>query len=436
MQNTAHNIDREELAGSLYRLVERLYPICRSITGDGVRKTLEILAEYIPLETFEVPSGTRVFDWEVPREWNIRDAYIKDMRGNRVVDFRKSNLHVVNYSIPVHRKISLQELKDHLFTLPEHPDWIPYRTSYYSESWGFCLSHVQLEKLTDSEYEVCIDSTLVPGHLTYGEYFLEGQSSDEILVYTHTCHPSLCNDNLSGIAVVTHLARYLAELSPRYSYRFVFAPGTIGSITWLSRNEQVLSGIRHGLVVALVGDPGSLTYKCSRYGNAAIDRAAMQVLKERDETADILEFSPYGYDERQFGSPGINLPVGRLTRSPNGTYPEYHTSADNLELVTAEKMAGSFEACLDILDVLDRDRCYRNTAPKCEPQLGKRGLYRKTGGEKDIGGREFALLWVLNQADGEHTLLDIAQRSGLTFGTIAAAADELREAGLLELCPG
>ena len=415
----------------MYQLIERLYPICRSITGDGVRETLGILGEFIPLETFEVPTGTAVFDWVVPREWNIRDAFIRDMLGNRVVDFRQSNLHVVNYSVPVKGKMALEDLKDHLFTLPENPDWIPYRTSYYNESWGFCLSHNTLQALTDSEYEVCIDSTLTDGHLTYGECYLEGSSTDEILIFTHTCHPSLCNDNLSGIAVAAHLANYLNGKSTRYSFRFVFAPGTIGSITWLHQNQNRLEKIRHGLIVARVGDPGPQTYKCSRMGDAEIDRAAAHILERGGEEANILEFSPYGYDERQFGSPGINLPVGRLTRSPNSAYPEYHTSADNLALVSADRLADSFEACLKIIDVLERNRCYTNTSPQCEPQLGKRGLYRKAGGQKDIGGREFALLWVLNQSDGEHSLLDIAQRSGIRFDAIADAADELREAGLL-----
>jgi aminopeptidase-like protein len=368
-------MDAGDIGADIYRLIERLYPICRSITGDGVRETLDIIGEYIPLKTFEVPSGTRVFDWVVPKEWNIRDAYIKDSRGNRVVDFQQSNLHVVSYSVPVCGRMSLDVLKDHLFSLPEHPDWIPYRTSYYNESWGFCLSHNQLQGLTDNEYEVCIDSTLSEGHLTYGECYLKGESENEILVYTHICHPSLCNDNLSGIAVATFLARYLTGNAPMHSFRFVFAPGTIGSITWISQNEQGLSRIKHGLIVALVGDSGPLTYKRSRHGDADIDRIAEYVLENSDELTKTLEFSPYGYDERQFGSPGIDCPVGRLTRSPNGAYPEYHTSADNLHLVLPDRLADSFKTCLKIFDVLERNRRYKNTAPMCEPQLGKRGLY-------------------------------------------------------------
>jgi aminopeptidase-like protein len=232
--------EAEESAAGILPLIERLYPICRSITGDGVRETLGIISEYIPLETVEVPSGISVFDWVIPKEWNIRDAYIKDSQGKRVIDFERSNLHVVNYSVPVSTKMSLEELKSHLFSLPEQPDWIPYRTSYYNDSWGFSLSHNQLMNLEDGEYDVCIDSTLGDGHLTYGECYLKGETEDEILIYTHVCHPSLCNDNLSGIAVATHLAKYLGETLSRHSFRFVFAPGTIGSITWLSRNEHKL----------------------------------------------------------------------------------------------------------------------------------------------------------------------------------------------------
>jgi aminopeptidase-like protein len=424
-------VDDRCCGADIYRLIERLYPICRSITGDGVRQTLDIVGEYIPLKTFEVPSGTSVFDWVVPKEWNIRDAYIKDARGNRVVDFRQSNLHVVSYSVPIRAKMSLAALKDHLFSLPEHPDWIPYRTSYYNESWGFCLSHRRLQDMTDSEYEVCIDSTLTEGHLTYGECYLKGESEEEILVYTHVCHPSLCNDNLSGIAVATYLARQMAGVARRHSFRFVFAPGTIGSITWISQNVEVLSRIKHGLIVALVGDSGPLTYKRSRRGDADIDRVAAYVLENSDESTETMEFSPYGYDERQFGSPGVDCPVGRLTRSPNGAYPEYNTSADNLQLLHPDRLEGSLTTCLRIVEMLERNRRYINTAPMCEPQLGKRGLYHKTGGARDIGGREYALLWVLNQSDGDHTLLDIAQRSGIPFGVIADAADDLHGAGLL-----
>jgi aminopeptidase-like protein len=413
-------------------LIEELYPICRSITGNGVRQTLAILQRYVPLEIREVPSGTAVFDWKVPKEWNIRDAYVKDARGHRVIDFRQSNLHVVNYSVPVRRKMRLAELREHLFTLPERPDWIPYRTSYYKESWGFCLAHGQLETLRDEEYEVCIDSTLEDGTLTYGELLLRGESTEEALISCHVCHPSLCNDNLSGIAVAVALAERLQATPRRYSYRFLFIPGTIGAITWLALNEEKISNMRHGLVLTGVGDAGKLHYKKSRQGTAEIDRAAALVLKESGQAHEILEFSPYGYDERQYCSPGINLAVGRLSRTPHGTFPEYHTSADNLEFIHAEKLSESLDACTDICSLLERNHTFVNLTPKCEPQLGRRGLYRMVGGQADAALSEMAMLWVLSFSDGSHSLLDIAERSGVAFGALARAASILEEHGLLK----
>ncbi len=423
------------LAGEeMYRLIEELYPICRSITGEGLRATLRRIQQEIPITIREVPTGTPVFDWTVPREWNIRDAYVKNAAGERVVDFRRSNLHVVNYSVPVRARMSLTELRGHLHTLPDRPDWIPYRTSYYKETWGFCLSQRQLETLPDGEYEVMIDSSLEDGHLSYGEYLLPGESPHEILISCHSCHPSLCNDNLSGIAVAVHLARELAEQPHHYSYRFLFIPGTIGAITWLSLNEDAIARIRHGLVLAGVGDPGRFSYKKSRRGSAAIDRAAVHVLEKSGHAFEIAEFSPYGYDERQYCSPGINLPVGRFSRTPHGTFPEYHTSADNLDFVRPEALAQSFAICRKILGVLENNRTYQNQNPKCEPQLGKRGLYRAIGGQADAGALEMAMLWVLNLSDGDHSLLDIAERSKLDFDAIEFAARALREHALLKEC--
>ncbi len=408
-----------------------LYPICRSITGDGFRESLRILGREIPLEMREVPTGTRVFDWTVPKEWNIRDAYVKDAKGRRVIDFQRSNLHVVNYSVPINRKMSLGELKEHLFSLPDHPDWIPYRTSYYKETWGFCVSHRTLQALEDDEYEVCIDSSLEDGHLTYGEYYLKGRVDDEVLISCHCCHPSLCNDNLSGMALATFLAKFLGRLSTRYSYRFLFIPGTIGSITWLSLNESEVSKIKHGLVVACVGDAGKSTYKKSRRGDAEIDRAVAHVLQHSGQDYEIQEFSPYGYDERQYCSPGFNLPVGSLTRTPHGRYPEYHTSADDLNFVQPAYLADSFSKYLAVINVLENNGRFLNTNPKCEPQLGKRGLYSTFGGRKDTDLYELALLWVLNLSDGQSTLLDIAERSGLAFSAIRDAANALVQHDLL-----
>jgi aminopeptidase-like protein len=386
---------------------------------------MEILGRHIPLKIHEVPSGTRVFDWTVPKEWNIRDAYVKNSRGEKIIDFQKSNLHVLNYSIPVHKLVSLEELKEHLFTLPDHPDWVPYRTSYYKENWGFCLSHKQFLALEDGKYEVVIDSTLEDGFLTYGEVYLEGEQKEEILISAHACHPSLANDNLSGISLATMLAKELATVPHRFSYRFLFIPGTIGAITWLCLNEASLSRIKNGLVITGVGDSGNITYKKSRRGDAEIDRAACHVLSQSVRPGRILEFSPYGYDERQFCSPGFNLPVGRFSRTPFGEYPEYHTSADNLEFVSPDFLTDSYLKVRAIIEVLENNRIYLNQNQKCEPQLGKRGLYTS------IGTNELALLWVLNLSDGSNSLLDIAERSGLDFSAIKNAADSLVKANLL-----
>jgi len=419
-----------EIGNRLYRFASDLYPICRSITGSGLRQTLAAIQSRVPLEISEVPTGTQVFDWNVPREWNIRDAYIKDASGRRVVDFRSCNLHVLNYSVPVRKVMSLEELRPHLFTIPERPDWIPYRTSYYQEGWGFCLSHNQMQALSEGTYEVCIESTLTDGHLTYGECYLAGRSPDEVLISCHICHPSLANDNLSGLTVATALAELLAELELRYSYRFLFIPGTIGAIAWLWRNREMAGRIRHGLVVTGVGDEREFHYKQSRIGNAEIDRAMKQVLQENGRPFEFLEFSPYGYDERQYCSPGFNLPVGCLMRSVWGTFPEYHTSADNLDFIKPERLTESLRVCISLVELLEANHRYRNLSPYCEPQLGKRGLYRARGGES-IEPEINALLWVLNLSDGRHSLLDIAERSRLSFETIRRAADRLRESGLL-----
>jgi len=424
--------DLTQIGQELHRFAADLYPICRSITGDGIRRTLAAINRRIPLQMSEVPTGTQVFDWTVPKEWNIRDAYIADRSGKRLVDLQQCNLHVMNYSVPVRGTMLLGELRPHLFSIPEHPDWIPYRTSYYKEDWGFCLSHNQMMAMEDREYEVCIDSTLADGHLTYGECYLPGRSADEVLISCHACHPSLANDNLSGLTVATHLAQFLSGRALRYSYRFLFIPGTIGAVTWLARNSEAAQRIRHGLVLTCVGDGGGFHYKKSRRGNAEIDRAAAHVLAHSGEPSEVLEFSPYGYDERQYCSPGFNLAVGCLMRSVWGTFPEYHTSADNLDFVRPQQLAGSLRVCTSILDVLEKNTVYRSLNPYCEPQLGKRGLYRSTGGEV-IAEEVNARLWVMNLSDGEHSLLDIAERSGVSFSSLSEAADLLRENGLLSV---
>ena len=424
-------MDSQSVGQEIYELVEKLYPICRSITGNGFRDSMKILQKHIPLELHEIPSGTQVFDWVVPKEWNIRDAYVKNVYGDKVVDFNKSNLHILNYSVPFKGRVKLAELKEHLFSIPDHQDWIPYRTSYYKENWGFCLTQKVLDSLRDEEYDVFIDSSLEEGHLTYGEYLIKGELDDEFLISCHSCHPSLCNDNLSGMGVATYLAKRLGQKKPRYTYRFLFIPGTIGSITWLSLNEDKVSKIKHGLVMACLGDPGKMHYKKTRRGDAEIDRAVTHILKHSNDDFEIMGFSPYGYDERQYSSPGFNLAIGNLSRTPHGRFPEYHTSADNLDFVKAESLADSYSKYIQIINLIENNKKYLNTNPKGEPQLGKRGLYNTMGGRKDTSNYEMSLLWVLNLSDGIHSLLDIVERSEIAFSSIQDAAKALLDCGLL-----
>jgi len=426
---TSATFPRARAGERMHALAAELFPICRSITGNGVRATLRELGKRIPLELHEVASGTQVLDWTIPEEWNIEDAYIATSEGRRVVDFRASNLHVVGYSEPMRAKMTLAELRPFLHTHPHNPAWIPYRTSYYSRTWGFCLSDHQLSSFGEGPFEVVIDSTLEPGSLTYGELLLAGEKDTEVLLSTHICHPSLANDNLSGIVLLAELAATLADAPRRLSYRFLFIPGTIGSIAWLARNEQLTPRIAAGLVVACVGDAGPITYKRSRRGDALVDRAGAHVVAHA-ENGRIIDFVPWGWDERQFNSPGFDLPVGGLTRSFEGEFPEYHSSADNVELIHAERLEESLRAALAIVDVLEHDRVHVNLLPKGEPQLGKRGLYRGLGGA-DPGTQQLALLWVLNQSDGMRSLLEIADRSGIAFTDLADAARDLVEAGLL-----
>jgi aminopeptidase-like protein len=440
----------------MYRLMEELFPICRSITGNGVRQTLEIIKKHIPIEIHEVTSGTKVYDWTIPKEWNIHDAYIVDPTGEKIANFKKSNLHVLNYSVPINQKISLSELKKHIYTIPDKPELVPYVTSYYSENWGFCMSHNEFLNLKDGEYHAVIDSELDNGSLTYGEHLIVGKSDDEILLSCYVCHPSMCNDNLSGVVLLTMLAKYLQNLESDYSIRFLFVPETIGAITWLYANEKNLGKIRHGLVATCVGDGGGFTYKKSRYDDADIDKTVIKVLENSKLTYSVVDFFPWGSDERQFCSPGFNLPVGSLMRSMYATnsFPEYHTSADNLNFVKANYLAESFSIYSTIISKLEENfskfqkhipnykndrkpnsEYFQNLFPKCEPQLGRRGIYRLLGGQNDsIEKRknEFAILWVLNLSDGNHSLSDIVKRSGFDESTIKKAAHILVEKGLLQ----
>jgi aminopeptidase-like protein len=433
---------------ALYELCGRLYPLCRSITGNGVRATLKELQRIVPLEVHEIPSGRQVFDWTVPLEWNLREAFIEDRHGRRIVDTASHNLHVVSYSVPTDVTCSRTELDRHLHSLPDHPTWIPYRTSYYSRSWGFCLTHEQRTSLPDEQYRVVIDATLKDGSLTYGELYLPGSTGRDILISTHVCHPSLANDNLSGMAVAAHLAKHFLDRRLSFGLRFVFVPGTIGAIAWLAENEREVSRIRDALVISGVGDKGRFTYKKSRRGDGLLDSVFTRRFAATDNR--VHPFSPYGYDERQYCSPGIDIAAGCLSRTPYGQYDEYHTSADNLDFIGADALQESLELCVAALDEAQRDVTqdtpsdrrrsartgaqvrYINTNPKCEPQLGRRGLYESTPADSLSREIQLAQFWMLSYSDGEHSLADICDLSGIDSSTLATAAERLKSAGLLK----
>ncbi|MDO4905458.1 MAG: DUF4910 domain-containing protein [Lautropia sp.] len=419
---------------AMHRFAESLYPMLRSITGQGVRDTLMIIGRQIPITVTEVPTGTRIFDWVVPAEWEVRGAWIKGPDGKKIVDITDHNLHLVNYSAPFRGKMSLAELRPHLFSLPDRPDWIPYRTQYFKEDWGFCLTDRQLQSLPDGEYEVCVDTSLKPGSLTFGECVLPGESEEEVLISTHVCHPSLANDNLSGISVATWMAKALAALPKRrYTYRFVFAPSTIGVITWLSQRQAVTQRVRHGVVISGVGDGGDYHYKRSRRGDTEIDRIMALVLANSGQTHHLLPFIPYGYDERQYCSPGFDLPMGCFSRSTYGSYPQYHTSADNLEFIRPEYLELSLNLLLQSISIVERNTTYRNLCPFGEPQLGRRGLYSLIGGHNESQKMQLALLWVLNQSDGTKSLLEISETAGQSFDLIHQAAEALSHHQLLDV---
>jgi aminopeptidase-like protein len=448
-ENADDDEDTEMTAQAMRRFMEEAFPLCRSITGDGVRATLDLigreLAGVAELERHEVPTGTPVLDWTVPNEWNLRRATLDGPDG-RVLDSDDCNLHVLSYSTPVNLELTLDELRPHLFTLPDQPDAVPYRTSYYRETWGLCLSHNMAESLTDGTYRVTIDTTLAPGHLSYGEAVLPatdpastpfgpgwGPNGDvgEILLTTHICHPSMANDNLSGIAAVTEAARRLSKRTEprRHRIRLLFIPGTIGSITWLERNRDRVGAIRAGLVVAGAGDRAPATYKRSRRATTGIDLLMSRLISEREGS--VIDYYPYGYDERQFCSPGFDLPVGRLSRSIHGTYPEYHSSADNLDFVDDTTLEDTVSLLVDAVTRFASEPRYHNLAPHGEPQLGRRGLYGAVGGAISSKSDEMAVLWMLSYSDGEHAVADIAAMSGMEIEALQSAADALVGADLL-----
>jgi aminopeptidase-like protein len=419
-------------AGEAHRLVGQLlsdlFPLCRSITGHGNRATLRRLAREVPLVTEEVRSGVSVLDWTVPPEWNLRRATLRDPDGTLVADTENCNLHLVGYSRPIRGDLTLDQLGPHLHSVPDAPTAVPYRTAYYADTWGFCLSQQVRDRLRPGRYQVEVDTTIQAGSLSYGELVVPGATDREILVSTHICHPSMANDNLSGIAVAVLLARWALAAPRRRTYRFLFVPGTIGSITWLAMNPEAVDRVAHGLVLTGLGDDGPITYKPSRRGDTSTDRVLAEAVGDRGA---VLDWYPYGYDERQYSSPGFDLPVGRLSRRVHGTYPEYHTSLDDLDFVSVDRIVEAAAVAIDALEELDRRRQPVNLSPRGEPQLGRRGLFSRIGGALTNASAEASYLWLLALADGDIDLTEMAERSGLDLDQVEAAAERLAEVGLL-----
>lgn len=416
----------------MFQLAERLFPICRSLTGEGVRETLRILQEHIPLQVHEVPSGTQAFDWNVPPEWNITDAWVKDEDGHRVIDFQKSNLHLVGYSEPFEGRLSLDELDSHLHSLPDEPDLIPYVTSYYSRYWGFCLPHHERLRLKEGMYDVKIESTLQDGSLTYADLLIPGASKKEILISTYICHPSMANNELSGPIVATFLARQLLEKPDlRYSYRFVFIPETIGSIVYLSRHlEELKKNVIGGYVITCAGDPGQFSYLLTPGANALVDQITLHVLAHSEPAFKTYDYLERGSDERQYCSPGVDLPIGSLMRTKYTEYSQYHTSGDDLSFISGEALAGTLDKYELCLSVFEQNAVYKTTVP-CEPQLGKRGLY-PTLSTKDSGLQVRTMLNLLAFCDGRRDLIEIAERIKVPVWELFPIVAKMSESGLLE----
>ncbi|PWR69621.1 DUF4910 domain-containing protein [Methanospirillum stamsii] len=422
-----------DVGQEMYNLCHSLFPICRSITGDGVRQTLKNIKEHIPeIIIHEVPTGTRVFDWVVPREWNIRDAYILDPDGQKIIDFTESNLHVVGYSVPVNKTVSLKELQNHLYSIPDQPDAIPYITSYYAERWGFCLSEIQRRLLKPGDYHVVIDSTLTDGSLTYGELLIPGESSKEVFLSTYICHPSMANNELSGPVVTTYLSKWLLSLMNRkYSYRIVFIPETIGSITYLSRNlDHIKQKTIAGFNVTCIGDNKAYSYLPSREGSTLADRVALHVLKYLHPDFVQYSYLERGSDERQYCSPGVDLPVASVMRTKYGRYPEYHTSLDDLSLVSPEGLAGGYEVLRTCLECIERNEILETTL-LCEPQLGRRGLY-PTLSTKDGGKQVRNMMNLIAFCDGMNDLIQIAEKINVPIWDLFDIVERLKQEGVLK----
>lgn len=420
---------------NIHKLIERLFPICRSITGNGVRETLKILKEYVPeLKMFEVPSGTKVFDWVVPREWNIREAYIEDSKGNRIIDFKKCNLHVVGYSLPVDKRLSLEELKKMVYVYEADWDAVPYITSYYSEKSAFCMSKNQLESLQEDIYHVYIDSDLKEGSLTYGEIILPGESEQEILFSTYVCHPQMANNELSGPAVAVYLAKWLKGIHHKYTYRFIFVPETIGSITYISKNIDVLKkNVIAGFNLSCLGDDNTYTYVATRKGDTLSDKIVQNILNEIYPQYKKYSFLNRGSDERQYNMPGVDIPVCGIYRSKSNEYKEYHTSKDDLSFVTEKALQESLDFLKKCVETIEANKTYRIKC-LCEPQLGKRGLYPtigQRGSSKKSGA--WKIVDFLAYADGEKDLIDISNTINVPVSTLHDMANILIKNDLLEI---
>ncbi len=423
------------MQNEIEKYFDRLWPINRSLTGNGNRQTLSILGEIADLEIFETPSGTPCFDWNVPPEWNVREAWVKDASGNKIIDFGLNNLHLLGYSEPFNGKLHFNELKAHLYSKPEMPHVIPYLTSYYKRRWGFCISHNQLLNLNpNAEYEVYIDSNLnEAGSMTWGEAVLPGKSEKEIFFSTYICHPSMASDVLSGMLCTAFLYRELKKNPDHhYTYRFLFIPETIGSINYLSqRHDALKKNMLAGYVLTCLGDDGAYTYKRSRMGNSIADRMAERLLKNENVDCIIENFWPGGSDERQFCSPGFNLPVGSLMRTRYEVFPQYHTSDDNKNYISFEAMEAGVNMYMKLVNLFETNPVFISTNPHCEPQLGKRGLYPTLGAQQKYPEYIDAMMWLLNLADGTHDLVSISNESGMRIELLQEIAIELENQKLI-----
>lgn len=421
------------LHAAMFRWASDLFPLCRSLTGEGVRDTLRYLRKLVPgLEVHEVPTGTHCFDWVIPDEWNVRDAYIAGPDGQRVVDFKSNNLHVLGYSEPVDVTLSLDALQPHLYSSETQPDAIPYVVSYYKRRWGFCLTHRQRQELKPGSYRAVVDASLGPGSLSYGEFLLPGQSHDEILLSSYVCHPSMANNEVSGPVVLAALAKWLASVPDRhFSYRFVLVPETLGAIAYLSKNlETMKRNTRAGFVVTCVGDDRTYSYLPSRLGNTLADRAALCVLRGAGVPFKEYSFLDRGSDERQYCFPGIDLPVASVMRSKYGTYPEYHTSLDDMSLISPRGLGGAFEIYRNIIAILEHNRTYRVTT-LCEPRLGTRNLYPDLQ-RKEVSDDVVPILNLIAYADGMRDLIGLCDVAQVPFPKALGLLRALHREGLVE----